>query len=97
VSADRPEDRTAVDVEHLDRSALISCDAQLAVGPDLATCRRLLEARDGLDDAVRLGRVDLEASARGDDVAVRRRRREVHMCHWSIRLEERRGLLTADR
>ena len=74
VGSDRSQDRSRVDVEHLDESRLVSGDAQLAVAPDLARRARLFEPRDGLDDPVRLWRVDLQPRARRDDVPVRARR-----------------------
>lgn len=90
---DRPQDGAAVDVEDLHETALVSSNAELAIAPDLTARRRLLEAGDGLDDAVRLWRVDLETGAGCDDVAVRGGRREVHVGDGRIRLEEGRRLM----
>lgn len=59
VCADRPQDGTAVDVEHLYESAFVAGYAQLAVGPDFSARRRLFKPRDRLDDAVCFGRIDL--------------------------------------
>lgn len=87
-----PQDRTTVDVKDLHRTAVVSREAQLPVRTNLATPRDLLEPRDRLDHSVRFWRVDLEASARGNDVAVRRGRREVDVGDGRVGLEEHGGL-----
>lgn len=59
MSADSTEDGTTVDVKDLYETSLVSCDTELAVCTNLARGCDVLESRDGLDDAVRFGRVDL--------------------------------------
>lgn len=97
MSANGTEDGTTVDVEYLYETSLVSCDTELAVCTNLARGRDVLEARDGLDYSVGLGRVDLEASARGDYVTMGRRRRELDVGYGRVRLDEEGRLVGAER
>ena len=46
----RPQDRSTVDVEHLDDPLISSSDDQLSILSDLDSSCRILESGDGLDD-----------------------------------------------
>lgn len=92
MSANRPENRSRVDVEHLHQPTLVAGNAQLPVRPDLSTTRNLLEPRDGLDDPIRFRRIDLQPRARGDEVAMRGRRGEGEMGDGGVGFEKDGGL-----
>lgn len=88
VGAYCPQDSSAVDIEHLHESSVVSSDAQLAISSNLSAPRDLLEPRDGLDDSVRFGRVDLQAGSGRNDVAMGSGRGEGDVGDGSVGLEE---------
>jgi hypothetical protein len=59
MSPNSPQDGPTIDIKHLHQPSFITRYTELTIPPHLSTARNLFETRDGLDDFVGLGTVDL--------------------------------------